>query len=265
MAGNSRDPGRSVTARALSVLTAFDIDHTRLSLTAIARRARIPLATAHRLVRELENWGALQRDGDGQYAIGLRLWEIGLLAPVNSTLRQVALPFMQELCAATRDNVHLAVREGVEAVYVEKLTAHTSVPIVSRSGGRLPLHATSVGKVLLAYAPAAVVHEYCERGLSRHTPYTITEPGRLGKELQGVRTRGFAQASEEMSLGNCSAAVPVRDGQGAVVAALGVVTHSVRAEVPKLVKPLIPAAESIRQRLVEQRRNAHGVLSNGLT
>ncbi|QUG99445.1 IclR family transcriptional regulator [Saccharopolyspora erythraea] len=261
MAGNSRDAGRSVTARALSVLTAFDIDHSRLTLTAIARRAGIPLATAHRLVRELEHWGALHRDSEGRYSIGLRLWEIGLLSPVNSTLRQVALPFMQELCAATRDNVHLAVRDGTEAVYVEKLTAHTSVPIVSRSGGRLPLHATSVGKVLLAHAPASLLQECCEHGLSRHTPYTITEPGRLGRELQGVRARGFAQATEEMSLGNCSVAVPVRDATGSVVAALGLVAHSVRAEVVKLVKPLLPAAESIRQRLLEKDPASDGMLS----
>ncbi|MDA3644546.1 IclR family transcriptional regulator [Saccharopolyspora indica] len=261
MAGNSRDPGRSVTARALSVLTAFDIDHVRLTLTAIARRAEIPLATAHRLVRELEMWGALQRDGDGRYAIGLRLWEIGLLAPVNSRLREVALPHMQELCRHTHDNVHLAVRSGLEVVYVEKLTTPRAVPIISRSGGRLPLHSTGVGKVLLAHAPTTVVHECCERGLDRHTAYTITEPGRLGRELQSVRSRGFAQANEEMTLGNCSVAVPVHDAGGSVVAALGVVAHSARADVGKLVKALLPAAEGIRQRLVELDRSELDLLS----
>ncbi|GAA2334364.1 IclR family transcriptional regulator [Saccharopolyspora halophila] len=243
-----------MTGRALSVLTAFDAEHGRMTLTAIARRADIPLATAHRLVRELEMWGALERDSDGHYTVGMRLWEIGLLAPVNSRLREAALPHMQELCRNTHDNVHLAVRAGADAVYVEKLTTPRAVSIVSRAGGRLPLHATGVGKVLLAHAPAAVLHECCERGLSRHTPYTITEPGRLGRELQSVPTRGFAQANEEMTLGNCSVAVPVRAPDGAVVAALGVVTHSARAEVAKLVKPLLPAAEGITQRLAEQER-----------
>lgn len=259
MAGNSRDAGRSVTARALSVLTAFDLEHSRLTLTAIARRAGIPLATAHRLVGELELWGALQRDADGRYAIGLRLWEIGMLAPLNTSLRDAALPFMQELCETTRENVHLAVRDRWDAVYVEKLTAPRSVSIVSRTGGRLPLHSTGVGKVLLAHAPAVVVHEYCEQGLARHTPYTITEPGRLGRELQAVRSRGFAQTSEEMTLGNCSVAVPLRAGDGAVIAALGLVARSVRAEPSKLVKPLLPAAEAIRRRLLEQAGAHSGV------
>ncbi|MEU6128845.1 IclR family transcriptional regulator [Saccharopolyspora sp. NPDC047091] len=251
MAGNSRDAGRSVTGRALSVLTAFDIEHTRLTLTAIARRSGIPLATAHRLVGELESWGAVQRAADGRYEIGLRLWEIGLLAPVHTALRAAALPLMQELCELTRENVHLAVRDGRDAVYVEKLTVPRAVPIVSRTGGRLPLHPTGVGRVLLAHAPAHVVQEYCEHGLSRHTPYTITEPGRLVRELQAVRSRGFARTSEEMTLGNCSVAVPVRDGGGAVVAALGLVARSVRTEHSKLVKPLLPAAEAIGKRLAE--------------
>lgn len=251
MAGNSREAGRSVTARALSVLTAFDADHTRLTLTEIARAADIPLATAHRLLGELEDWGALQRDSDGRYSVGLRLWEIGLLAPVHARLRRVAMPFMQELHQSTGENVHLAVREGLEAVYVEKLTGRRSAPIISRSGGRLPLHTTGVGKVLLAYAPASVVHAYCEHPLSRPTPYTIVEPGRLGRELLGIRQREFAQTTEEMTLGSCSVAVPVRvDGE--LVASLGLVVHSVRAELAKLVKPLLPASEAMGRRLASE-------------
>lgn len=256
MAGNSRECGRSVTTRALSVLTAFDADHPELTLTEIARCAGIPLATAHRLVGELEAWGALHRDSEGTYSIGLRLWEIGLLAPVNTKLRRAALPPMRELHDASGDNVHLAVRDGFHAVYVDKLAASRSAPIISSTGARLPLHATGVGKVLLAHAPSSVVREYCDRGLLRHTSYTITEPGRLAQEMTSVRTRGFGQTNEEMTLGNCSVAVAVRDGDDRVVAALGVVAHSVRADPAKLVKPLLPAARAIRQRLLQQDRDA---------
>ncbi|GAB3286420.1 IclR family transcriptional regulator [Parasphingorhabdus pacifica] len=252
MAGNSRDPGRSVIARAFGVLTAFDAEHRKLTLTEIAHRADVPLATTHRLVGELESWGALKRDRDGRYVIGLRLWELATLAPVNRDLRETALPYMQELCENTHDNVHVAVRDDFNAVYLEKLTAPRSVPIVSRSGARLPLHATGVGKVLLAHAPTTLVHEYCGPGLARLTPYTITEPGRLARELQSVRERGFAQTTEEMTLGNCSVAVPIRDASGEVIAALGVVAHSVRADPRKLVRPLLPAANGISRRLGER-------------
>ena len=256
MAGNSRDCGRSVTARALSVLTAFDSHHPELTLTEIAKSAGIPLATAHRLAGELEAWGALHRDSEGKYSIGLRLWEIGLLAPVNTKLRQAALPPMRELHDTSGDNVHLAVRDGFHAVYVEKLAASRSAPIISRTGARLPLHATGVGKVLLAHAPSSLVRGYCDRGLLRHTSYTITEPGRLAQEMTSVRTRGFARTTEEMTLGNCSVAVPIRDGDEHVVAALGVVAHSARADPAKLVKPLLPAARAIRRRLVRHELDA---------
>ncbi|WP_019856097.1 IclR family transcriptional regulator [Actinopolyspora mortivallis] len=253
MAGNSREPGRTVTGRAFSVLSAFDAESPRLSLTEISQRAGIPLATAHRLVGELESWGALQREHDGRYAIGLRLWEIGLLAPVHTGLRGTALPHMQQLHERTGANVQLAVRQDLEAVYVEKLSGHRSIPIVSRSGGRLPLHTTGVGKVLLAHAPRAVVQEYCARGLARHTPYTIAEPGRLVRELARVRQRGFARTAEEMTVGSCSVAVPVWEGEG-VVAALGLVVQSARAEVTKLARILTPAAEAIGRQLEGENR-----------
>lgn len=258
MAGNNRDPGRSVTARALSVLGAFDTDVPRLTLTEIAQRSEIPLATAHRLVGELEEWGALHRETDGRYAIGLRLWELGLLTPVHSDLRAVSMPYMQKLHDQTGENVHLAIRDGSQALYVEKLTGRRSAPVISRSGGRLPLHTTGVGKVLLAHAPTRLVREYCAGPLSRHTPYTIVEPGRLDRELATVRQRGYARTAEEMTLGTCSVAVPVCDVGGRVVAALGLVVHSGRAEVDKLVKTLLPAADSIGRQLSDPQSPSTG-------
>ena len=92
MAGGSNEPGRTATSRVLAVLGAFDSTQSVLGVTAIARRSGLAVSTAHRLVAELEDWGALTRRGDGRYEIGPRLWEIGLLAPVNRELRQVALP-----------------------------------------------------------------------------------------------------------------------------------------------------------------------------
>ncbi|NHD18892.1 MULTISPECIES: IclR family transcriptional regulator [Actinopolyspora] len=248
MAGNSRESGRTVTGRAFSVLGAFDAESPRLSLTEISQRADVPLATAHRLVGELEAWGALRRESDGRYAIGLRLWELGLLAPVHTGLRNAAMPYMQQLHEQTGANVQLAVRDGPEAVYVEKLSGRRSIPILSRSGGRLPLHPTGVGKVLLAHAPREVVQDYCARGLARYTPYTVAEPGRLVRELAGVRQRDFARTAEEMTFGSCSVAVPVRE-EGEVVAALGLVVQTSQAEVAKLVRALVPAAEAVGRQL----------------
>ncbi|SFP72546.1 DNA-binding transcriptional regulator, IclR family [Amycolatopsis arida] len=249
MAGNGSDPGRSVTARALALLAAFDPAHPRLTLSVMARRAGLPLATAHRLAAELEAWGALDRDGDGGYRIGLRLWEVGLLAPVSGRLREVALPFMQELYEATRENIHLAVRDGFDALYVEKLSGHRSVSIISRTGSRLPLHSTGVGKVLLAEAAPEFVEAYCRRPLPQFTRHTIGTPGRLRRELRTTLERGYALTNEEMTLGSCSVAVPVSHPDPVPPVALGIVVHTVRADLPKLVPALRSAAEGIARAL----------------
>ncbi|WP_116450537.1 IclR family transcriptional regulator [Blastococcus litoris] len=255
MAGRSSAPGRSVTSRALAILDAFDATTPRLSLSEIAQRSALPLATAHRLLGELTAWGALHRRSDGRYEIGRKLWDLGLLAPVQLELRQVAAPFLQDLHTTIRDTVHLAVREGLQALYVERISGRESVPIVSQVGSRLPLHATGVGKVLLASAPLDVV-EQALRSLSRQTRHTLVDPGRMRRELAEVRRRRYARTSEEMSPGAASLAVPVqveRRGGPLVVAALGIVVPPHRRDLPRLVPVLEMAARGIGRELARTR------------
>ena len=114
MAGNTSAAGRTVTSRVLGLLGGFDADHRRLTLTELAGRADLLAATAHRLLRELVAWGALVRRESGGYVVGRRIWDLGLLAPVQTGLRQVAAPFLHDIYAATLATVHLAVREGLE-------------------------------------------------------------------------------------------------------------------------------------------------------
>jgi DNA-binding IclR family transcriptional regulator len=247
MAGGAADPGRSVTSRALAVLDAFGATAPRLSLTEIAARSGLPLTTAHRLLGELTEWGALTRRSDGRYEIGRRLWELGLLAPVQLELRQVAAPFLLDVHTATRDTVHLAVREELSALYVERISGRESVPVVSQLGSRLPLHATGVGKVLLAWAPDDVA-DRALRAPARATRHTVVDPARLRRELAEVRRRGFARTAEEMSLGASSVAVPVtanRGGTAVVVGALGIVVPSHRRDPARLVPVLEVAARGI--------------------
>jgi DNA-binding IclR family transcriptional regulator len=251
MAGRSAEAGRSVTSRALTILDAFDASAPRLSLSEIAERSGTPLTTTHRLLAELTEWGALQRRADGRYEIGRKLWDLGLLAPVQMELRQVAAPFMQDVHTAIRDTVQLAVREGLSALYVERISGRESVPVVSQVGSRLPLHATGVGKVLLAAAPQDVV-EHALRSLTRITRNTVVEPGRMRRELAEVRRRRYARTSEEMSAGAASLAVPVqveRSTGPVVVAALGIVVPPHRRDVPRLVPVLEVAARGIGREL----------------
>jgi DNA-binding IclR family transcriptional regulator len=255
MAGNSGAPGRAVAGRALSMLDAFSAEAPRLTLSEVAARSGTPLTTAHRLIGVLTEWGALARRADGRYEIGRKLWDLGLLAPVQAELRQVAAPFLLDVHTATRDTVHLAVRDGLSALYVERISGRESVPVVSQVGSRLPLHATGVGKVLLAAAPDDVF-ERMLGALSRETRHTIGDPPRLRREIAEVHRRGFARTAEEMTLGAASVAVPVtvdRAGTPVVAAALGIVVPSSRRDPTRLVPVLEVAARGIGRELARTR------------
>ncbi|WP_405085090.1 IclR family transcriptional regulator [Microbispora sp. NBC_01389] len=240
-----------MTSRALAILGAFDARHPRLTLTEIAARTGLALSTVHRLAGELEEWRALRRGADGRFQVGRRLWELGQLAP--DPLQEVARPWLQELFGDTGENVHLAVRDGLEVLYVDKVYGKRAVPILSRTGSRLPMHPTGVGKALLAYEPEWFVMSYLSRPLERPTPHTITEPGRLARDLAQARAQGYATTHEEMTLGSCSAAAPVLAGDGPAgeqgdraVAAVGIVVSSRRVrELPRLVDPLLAVAARI--------------------
>lgn len=248
MAGNSAKPGVSVATRLLALLAAFDAEHRALTLTELARRADVPLTTAYRLVNELVEWGALARRPTGEYVVGRRVWNLGLLAPMQADLREIASPFLHDIYGATLATVHLAVRDGTAALYLDRLAGHASVPVVSRVGARLPLHATGVGKVLLAHAPPDVVRAVLD-DLTPHTPRTVTQAGRMARQLEEVRATGFAQTVDEMTVGACSVAVPVRGVDDAVVAALGIVVPALRRDRERLVTALRVAAHGITRSL----------------
>ncbi|HJQ07431.1 MAG TPA: IclR family transcriptional regulator [Nocardioides sp.] len=238
----------SVTSRVFSLLDAFDERHRTLRLTDIATRAGVPLSTAHRLVAELVACGALQRLPSGEYAVGRRIWDLGLLAPVQTDLRAAASPFLHDLYGATLETVHLAVRDGLRVLYVDRLAGHRSVPILSTVGSRMPMHATGVGKVLLAHAPEDVRRRILGRPLRRFTPYTVTSPGLIEEQLRKVRANGYATTAEEMSAGACSVAVPVSVGEE-VVAAIGFVVPDLRRNRGQLVSALQVAAQGIARSL----------------
>jgi DNA-binding IclR family transcriptional regulator len=227
------------------MLGAFDETHRGLTLSELADRADLPVATAHRLAAELVAGGALQRRDDGKYFVGRLVWSAGLLAPVEGRLRQVAEPFLHDVYAATLATVHLAVRDGDEVLYLERMMGRASVPIVSSVGTRLPMHSTGVGKVLLAHAPRDV-QDRVLANLTRVTPYTIVQPPLLTAQLERVRREGVATTTEEMSLGACSLAVPVvRQSDETVVAAIAVVVPSLKRDRQRLLGALQVAARGI--------------------
>jgi DNA-binding IclR family transcriptional regulator len=225
----------------LALLGAFDAGHRELTLTELARRAGLTLSTAQRRAAELTAWGALERTAAGRYRVGLRLWEVGSLAPRGLALREVALPFMEDLYVVSRENVQLAVREGIEAVFVERIAGRSAVRVLTRVGGRFALHATGVGLVLLADAPPAVLDEAIQVGLLAYTPNTITDPAVLRRTLADVRRDGYAISRGAVTADAVSVAAPVTDPQGRVIAAVSLVV-AIQAAKPQALVPLVRAA-----------------------
>lgn len=231
----------TVTARVLGVLDAFTAQRPELTLTEIGRRTGLPLSTAHRLVGELTGWGALERGDDGRYRIGLRLWEVAALAPRGLGLRESAMPFLTDLHEVTGENVQLAVLDGTEVVFVERIAGRGAVTVITRVGGRLPLHATGVGLVLLAHAPAELQEQVLAAPLRRYTTQTICAPDELRRVLADVRRTGVAVSDGQIELVALSVAAPVHGPRGAVAAALSVVVPAAGAD-PRAYVPVVRAA-----------------------
>lgn len=243
------EPGRSVSSRLLELLFAFRPGHSRLTMAGLARRTGLPQPTVRRLVLELVEAGALERTSDGILTIGTRLWQLGTLAPLTEPLRTVAQPFMEDLYTALHQHVQLAVLEGHEAVVIERLSKPGAVGLVSQVGGRLPLHSSGVGKVLLAHGGAELLDVLVDRGLERFTAKTITHATVLRRELAECRRTGIATVREETTPCADSVATRIVDAEGQVVAALSVVVRSDSVELRTVIPSVIACGLGISRRL----------------
>jgi DNA-binding IclR family transcriptional regulator len=246
-AGRGRRPahGEPVLDRAFRILAAFEPGRQSLSLAALSSRADLPKPTALRLARKLVQWGALERTAGGEYVVGLRLLEIASLAPRGHGLRAAALPYLEDLHHATGQHVLLAVRDGPEAVLVERLSARDAGAVMYRVGGRMPLHATGVGLVLLAHAPAGVQEAVLSGNLARQPDQGRTAAGGLRALLAAVRHDGVAVVSRPRPESVTSVAAPVRDQHGTVVAALSVVAPSERVDAAALRPAVVAVARAV--------------------
>ncbi|WP_157155100.1 IclR family transcriptional regulator [Diaminobutyricimonas sp. LJ205] len=245
MAGRIQTPGESVLARAMRMLRAFDADHDRLTVAELAQRAGLPLSTAHRMATDLAEQGALSRTPDGRYTIGTALWELGELAPVSLRLRNLAMPHLMSLYDATGENVHLAVLDGYETLYLERITGPRAIRLLSRVGGRHPLHTTGVGKALLTTRDDTWFAGYAAVELERDTTFSITSHEHLLADIEAARERGYAVTRQEMTLGNVSIAAALPPIEGLPPAAVGVVTHLERVDEDTLAPQVVRTAQVI--------------------
>lgn len=216
------DEQLSVLDRAFDILAVFKPnDHAVLTLAEITRRVNLPKTTTHRLLGALARNGAIERTPTG-YRLGILLFELGTRVPWESSLREAALPFMQDLYQATHQTINLAVLDSTEVVYVERIRGHQFPPkLASRVGGRLCAHSTALGKALLAFSPGTTQELLRKAPLRKFTPYTITTAERLMSELAEVHETKVAFDRAENALGTYCVATPVLVA-GRAVAALSV-------------------------------------------
>lgn len=249
MRSTGRDGGPvSVLERGVRVLSAFDAEHTELGVSELARRCGLAKSTVHRMVGELVRLGLLEPAGPG-LRLGMRLFELGQLVPRQRTLREAALPYLEDLREATHSAVHLAVLDGIEVVYIEILRGRERQPLPSRVGGRMPAHATGVGKAILAFSPAAVVKARIDAGLTRCSPYTIVLPGLLARELHTIAATGVSYDREESAVGVVCAAAPVFGPDGRIQAALSVTGRAERLDVERMAPAVRTAALALSRSL----------------
>src|SRR3954465_7817248 len=255
--GRRPPQGDPVVDRAFALLAAFDAAHRSLTLGELSRRSGIPTSSTLRLAGRLQAWGALERGSDGRFTVGLRLWEVASLAPRGQALKQVALPFMGDLEEVTRQHVLLAVREGTEALLVERLSAHQAMDVLYRVGGRLPLHSTGVGLALLAFAESGFQESVLAQPLVHKPENVPVSPAALRRTLAEVRRNGLANLRRRAPQPLVSVAAPVFGADDKIVAALSVVVPQENAE-PRLLGPAVrTAARSISRPLGARRSMGH--------
>lgn len=205
------------------------------------------MATVHRLIQELVEWGGLQRDGK-QYAIGQRIWALGHLAMMQKSLAEVAAPHMQDILFVAQNVVNLFVPEGNDVLLVERMSGSMVRVPFRRVGQKVSYNGSAGGKVLLAHAPDSVLNAVLEAP-ARYTTKTLVSAEDIRRECRRVREQGFATSMEETAEGHYGLAVPIIVGDGRVVAAIGVVTLAKPAPVGTVVPVLRIAARAIGRQL----------------
>ncbi len=236
--------------RIVRIIEVFGPDTPALGVSELARRADLHVATASRLVERLVGYGWLQRDADRKVRIGVRLWELASRASPTLPLREAAMPYLEDLHAVVRHHTQLAVLDGDEVLFLERLSARHAVINLTRIAGRLPLHASSSGEVLLAHAPAELQERVLSGPLPAYTRFTVTDPKVLRARLADIRRDGYALCPGYIDERATGVAVPVRGAGGAVVAALGVVVpndDNARATIPALRATALGIARSLTQ------------------
>ena len=237
--------GRSTLSRHLVLLEAFTVDHPFLGVADLARRSGLALSTTHALLGDLERHGLVERRDDRTYRLGIRLWELASRTPGALGLRELALPHLQHVHEVVRQHVQLGILNGTDVLFLERLSFRHAVVSATIVGGRLPLHASATGLVLLADADEATREAALAGPLVALTEHTIHEADELRRALHRVRRQRFAITDGHIHPSARGVAVPVTGAAGETVAAIGAVVPNDEAPAAPIVDALHETAGRI--------------------
>ena len=227
-------PGYSTVRKAMAVIAAFSYGEPVLGVSELARRLGLGKSTVHRILATLQADGYVERTPDERYRLSIKMYEIGLQVAASSELRQLVHPALERLRNESGETAHLAVLSGTDVVYLDRLESPHMIRLLTQVGRRRAAHATSSGKVLLAFGAPADLERVLAGGLPRLGPRTITTPAMLERALAEVQARGYAVSVEESARGVSSVAAPIYDGGGECVAAMSVAGPITRMPVDQL-------------------------------
>lgn len=209
--------------KAIDILDCFSAEKPLLSVQEVSELTGLTPSTASRILATLRKKNCVEKDGlSGRYHLGARVYRWGQMAVSQLNLNQAALPVMEELRDACGEEVALYVLQGDARFCVAKVESKFSVAKTSVTGVALPLHCGAAGKVLLAYLPESLRKRLLEKPLEKYTPFTITDPELLERNLAEIRHEGCAYSVSEREVGAYSIVAPVRDALGQVVASLAI-------------------------------------------
>ncbi len=196
----------------------------RMKLTQIAKVLNLPPSTTHRFISSMRELGyVIQDPNSGEYTLGTKLLTLASAVLNKLDLRKIAYPYLEKLRNQTGETANLVVLDSDEALYIEKVDSNALVRVFSLIGKRAPLHATGVGKVLLADMAWSDVLGILKRGgMPALTQNTITDTDLLMKELHKVSRQGFAFDNEECEIGARCVAAPIKNYTGKVIASISV-------------------------------------------
>ncbi len=244
----------SSVRNSVRLLKAFLSREEELGVSELARRLGLAKSNVHRLLSTLVAEGMIERSPHtGGYRLGIVVFELGEAVRVHLDLHAAAGPVLASLRAETGESSQVGVLDGDEVVYVDRLESSHTLRLFTETGRRVPVHATSSGKVLIAFSPRQDQQAYFQRAaFARLTPYTITDPAAFRAALDAVRTHGWAEAANEREVGVASIAAPIRNRHGTVVAAISIGSPVARFEAPvrrRYSRTILEAGEAVSRRL----------------